>query len=61
MSELITVAGMTAYAGPVTAAETPLPADATDRVLLVITPNVFSCGPRPFASGGLLIDDLRLE
>jgi hypothetical protein len=61
VSEMITVAGQTAYAGPISTQETPLPADATDQVLLVIAPNIFSCGPRPFANAGLLIDDLRLD
>ena len=61
-SQTITVGGQTAYASPVAVVETALPSDAVDEVLLVIAPLNFGCGPALINnSGGLLIDDLRLE
>ena len=61
-SQMITVGGQAAYASPVAVFEIPLPSDAVDDVLLVIAPLNFGCGPALIDnSGGLLIDDLRLE
>jgi hypothetical protein len=60
-SQMITVAGQTAYISAAAVVETPLPGDATDDVLLIITPTNFSCGPALLNNTGLLLDDLRLE
>jgi len=60
-TQMISVAGQTAYASASAMFETPLPADATDAVVLVIAPTNFSCGPAPINNSGLLIDDLRLD
>ena len=56
----LTVSGQPVYASAVAAMELALPADVTDEVLVSIVPNDFSCSPARF-TGGLLIDDLRLE
>ena len=62
VTEAITVAGQPAYAGPLSVLELALPADATDQVLLIIgSATEIFCGLPRFGSGGLLIDDLRLE
>jgi hypothetical protein len=60
--EAISVAGKPAYAGPLSVLELELPADASDQVLFTVgSISSAFCGPPRFDSGGLLIDDLRLE
>jgi len=60
-TDTLTIGGQPAYAGVATTMTVALPGDATDQVLVDVTPEGFLCGLRGITTGGLLIDDLRLE
>ncbi len=61
-TQMVDVGGRPAFLTPTTPIEVPLPADATDVVLVSIRPTGNdTCRPIVVAGTGLLIDDLRLE
>ncbi len=59
--EMLTVGGQAVYASAEGTMAVPLPADATDDVLLVIAPSIVPSGVFQTPPVGLLIDDVRLE
>jgi len=58
---MLTVGGQAVYASAEGTMAVPLPADATDDVLLVIAPSIVPSGVFQTPPVGLLIDDVRLE
>jgi hypothetical protein len=59
--DTLTIAGNPVVASVAAAFEVPLPAGATDEVLLSVAPISSACFRGPTGNVGLLIDDLRLE
>jgi hypothetical protein len=60
-TEMLTVGGASVFASVAAMMEVPLPADATDSVLFTIAFNAVSCFPDGVQTGGILVDDVRVE